>query len=357
MRSQAQPAPIYIEHINVVDVFRGGFTPDVTVEIRGSLIERIGSDLRAARDATIVDGAGKFLIPGLWDMHVHLREADPSFHALLASGITSVRVMYSGVPPVQYEAWRSDPDAVRMAVAGLVEGPLNEEDAKLAVQQLAAKRADLIEVSSDISREAYFAVADETRRLGWSFSGLVPYSVTLPEASKAAQLSIEGLNGIMRACLGTCDGEKTGQIAETLADNGTFLTPMLVEADYRGPLILDMQQAGVHLLAGSDAGDIVGPLGRSLQEELGRLVTSGLTPLEALQTATRNPALYFGTLTLMGTIEKGKAADLVILDANPLDDIGNIRKIRAVVMRGKYYSREMLDAFESKLPNGIAISQ
>jgi imidazolonepropionase-like amidohydrolase len=83
--------------------------------------------------------------------------------------------------------------------------------------------------------------------------------------------------------------------------------------------------------------------GFGLHEELALLVESGLTPLEALQSATRNPARYFGKSAEMGTVEAGKAADLVLLDADPLLDIRNTQKIRAVVMRGRYYSRQDLD--------------
>jgi hypothetical protein len=110
-------------------------------------------------------------------------------------------------------------------------------------------------------------------------------------------------------------------------------------------LVGDMHRAGVSLLAGTDTNPI-NPLfpGWSLHEELALLVECGLTPMEALQTATLNPARYFGVLNELGTIEAGKAADLVLLDADPLEDIHNTQKIEAVVMRGRYYSRRDLDA-------------
>ena len=83
--------------------------------------------------------------------------------------------------------------------------------------------------------------------------------------------------------------------------------------------------------------------GFSLHQELRRFVDAGFTPLEALQTATINPARFLGKLADFGTVEKGKVADLVLLDANPLDDVGNTRKIRAVVADGRYHSRDELD--------------
>ena len=110
-------------------------------------------------------------------------------------------------------------------------------------------------------------------------------------------------------------------------------------------LVRDMHRAGVEFLAGTDT-SLTNPVipGVGLHRELALLVESGFTPLEALATATRNPARYFGVLNQTGTIEPGKSADLVLLDANPLADIHNTRKIRAVIMRGRYFSRADLDA-------------
>jgi imidazolonepropionase-like amidohydrolase len=109
-------------------------------------------------------------------------------------------------------------------------------------------------------------------------------------------------------------------------------------------LVGDMHRAGVEFLAGTDANgwNPVYP-GFGLHRELELLVESGLTPMEAIQAATRNAAMYFGRLAVMGTIEKGKAADVVLLGADPLKDIRNAEKIEAVVMRGRYYSRADLD--------------
>jgi imidazolonepropionase-like amidohydrolase len=110
-------------------------------------------------------------------------------------------------------------------------------------------------------------------------------------------------------------------------------------------LVGDMHRAGVQFLAGTDT-SLNNPVipGAGLHRELALLVESGLTPREALETATLNPARYFGALDQMGTIEAGKTADLVLLDANPLADVHNTEKIRAVFLRGRYFSRADLDA-------------
>jgi len=110
-------------------------------------------------------------------------------------------------------------------------------------------------------------------------------------------------------------------------------------------MTLAMHRAGVPLMAGTDtaAGVYVMP-GFSLHQELELFVKAGLTPLEALQTATLNPAKFLGRMRDLGTVEKGKVADLVLLDANPLDDISNTQKISAVVQGRRYFSRADLDA-------------
>ena len=109
-------------------------------------------------------------------------------------------------------------------------------------------------------------------------------------------------------------------------------------------MTLAMFRAGVPFMAGTDtaAGVHVFP-GFSLHEELALFVRAGLTPMQALQTATLNPAKFLDRLADLGTVERGKLADLVLLDANPLEDIANTRKIRAVVLAGRYLDRAALD--------------
>ena len=107
-------------------------------------------------------------------------------------------------------------------------------------------------------------------------------------------------------------------------------------------LVGEMRRAGVKILAGTDLGNPYVYPGFSLHDELALLVRAGLTPLEALQTATVNPARFFGQEKEFGTIEKGKLADLVLLEANPLEDIGNTRRVNAVVVNGRYLPQEAL---------------
>lgn len=104
-----------------------------------------------------------------------------------------------------------------------------------------------------------------------------------------------------------------------------------------------MQKAGVPILAGTDTGNPYCFPGFSLHDELALLVIAGLTPVEALRSATLNPAKFFGLDQTLGTIEQGKIADLVLLDANPLLDIRNTQRINAVVSNGRLFDRQALD--------------
>ncbi len=428
----ASAQPLVFQHVTVIDAAGGPPIPNTTVITNGGLIERIAPGAEPPQGAVTIDATGKFMIPGLWDMHVHLTDFDRDFRTLTANGITGVRDMYSGVAPEVYSPWRSRPTTPRIVASGMIDAPVRPpspgafgvstpEDARLAVQLLAANRAEFVKVYSSLSREAYFALADEARRIGMAFAGHVPESVSPREAAEAGQLSQEHLINILLSCstredelraerealltdrtlsvmerarrfgwpqetglFETYDSRKAASLFGAFVDHGVWHTPTLVVSKYHADatpetkgltmldgltpeqfkpftehvravlrryqkLVGDMFSAGVSFLAGSDAGPATGvPLGISLHEELELLVQSGLTPMEALQTATRNPAFYFGILTLMGTVEEGKSADLVLLDANPLDDIRNTRKIQSVVVRGNYFPRSALDRLASE---------
>jgi len=379
--------------------------------------------VRPAPGVVVIDASGEFLIPGLWDMHVHLDAQGSELRTLAANGITGIREMYSAIPIATLSAWRARPENPRIAAAGFLDGPLmltsgparpdayavgNAEEARQAVGLLQARGADFLKVYNGLPREAYFAIAQESKRLGVPFAGHVPEAVSPAEASEAGQLSQEHLINILLACssqeeelraqristmndpaispveralqlgfpdpqglFNTYDDAKAAALFRTFVKNGTWHTPTLallqgfladkerarrllymqdlsaevfdgwmarISAllDRYKKLVRDMHRAGVDFLAGTDTGpNNPVPVGVGLHDELELLVESGFTPMEALQTATRNPARYFGRLKDMGTIEPGKLADLVLLSANPLDDIRNTRKIAVVILRGR----------------------
>jgi imidazolonepropionase-like amidohydrolase len=433
----AGPDAVVLNHATVIDVGSGAMQSDQAVVIESGRIAAVGpsAKVHVPKGAQVVDASGKFLIPGLWDMHTHTIFGDwlpKDEHIILplfvANGVTGVRDM--GGDLEELKVWRAEIAAgkllgPRMVISGpMLDGPVprfpssapvkNADDGKRVVDELQKSGADFIKIQSLIPRDGYFAAADEAKKLGITFVGHVPDAVRASEASNAGQKSIEHLTGVFEACspledefmkgpkgpgrfVETYDPARAKAIIALFAKNQTWQVPTLVwehgqwlidESDFaKDPLtkyapaawknrtwpmftkdilkdmdtdplpvrerftqmeleiVNQMHKAGVPFLAGTDtaAGVHVFP-GYSLHEELGYFVKAGFTPLEALQTATRNPAIFFGKTSDFGSVEPGKVADLVLLDANPLDDIHNTQKIRAVVLAGKYLSREQLDS-------------
>jgi imidazolonepropionase-like amidohydrolase len=433
------------------------------VLVAGNRITAVGpaEDVRIPEGADVVEGRDGFLIPGLWDMHVHsgnnvaadqsvdtIAARDWHFPLFLAHGVTGIREMNDGTGDATLE--RTNAVRRRLArgeLAGpprfLTSGPSIDGDppqasnpvvvrtaaeARAVVAQLASSGADLVKVYENISREAYFAVIDEAKRRGLPVDGHVPFRLTPEEVADAGQRTVEHPDALAAGCSKTADAQRR-HFASVLADydrlsneeqflamfrhvralydgrdpavcastieayrrNGVALTADLVAyhhvvhateilsdaarmrlvpqdihrnwektvamegfREFQSilrpiiPLELEnirlLNKAGVVLLAGTDVGVPLQVPGASLHVELERLVEAGLTPLAALQAATRNPARVLGMGNTLGSIEPGKLADLVLLDANPLADIRNTQKIRAVVADGRLYRRRGLDS-------------
>ena len=434
--SQA-PRPLVFTHVTVIDMTGAPPSPDMTVVISGDRITELGKTgkVHAPEGAQVIDATGKFIIPGLWDMHVHWFHKDylPLF---VANGVTGIRIMW-GMP--LHQQWRQEIErgvllGPRMAIASaIVDGPKpiwpgsiavgTDAEGRQAVIRSKQEGADFIKVYSRLTREGYFAIADEAKKQGIPFAGHVPETVSVAEASDAGQKSIEHFTSFMEACstreeelrkgraeawatlpegqafpsraslrplsrlmLDTFSPDKANALFARLARNHTWQCPTLTvlrnmafiqdpaihddprvkymphdiasgwdpagdfrlkdrtEEDYDlarsiykklTTLVVPMRRAGVELLAGTD---VLNPYcfpGFSLHDELTLLVAAGLSPMEALQAATRNPARFLDKEKDLGTVEKGKIADLVVLEANPLEDIGNSRKLDAVVLNGK----------------------
>jgi hypothetical protein len=442
---------IVIKNVTVIDATGAPARKNLSVAIDGARISDLQKKIKVPRGAVAIDGKGKFLIPGLWDMHAHLSMPEIYFPLLVSNGITGVREMFTGVPIPVIRSWRARLDVPQIVAPGFIDGPpmlwngaappgsvavATADDGRFAVDALARSGVDFLKVYNSIPRDAYFALAAEARAIGIVFAGHVPEAISPLEASEAGQRSQEHLINILEACSTkedelraarvsmmldrsisgeqrlrdlafpdsveldkTYSEEKATQLFRAFVKNGTWQTPTLALlegfakmrdedfihdprrkyllkawADAWDPrntfylkdltpeayaqlnarirtllaryekLVGDMHRAGVQFLAGTDANgwNPVYP-GFGLHEELALLVASGLTPMEALQSATRNPAMYFGHLDSMGTIEKGKSADLVLLDADPLTDIRNTQKIAGVIMKGHYYAPADLD--------------
>ena len=253
-----------------------------------------------------------------------------------------------------------------------------DEEARTAVRLLKQVGVDAIKLHRILPREAYFALADEAEKQSIPFVGHVPPWITIEEASDAGQASIEHMETLLdrNTPVNTANAP---ELFARLVKNNTAYTPVLVA--FRGsaePANIDstlgakipeiasgrkrifgeflelvglMNRAGVNLMAGTDLGVKWISSGQSLHEEIGYLVDAGLTPMQALQAATRNPARFLGVNA--GTIEPGKLANLVLLDANPLEDIRNTKRIHGVVLDGKYFGRAQLDTLlKGQRPGG-----
>lgn len=434
---------VVINHVNVVDVLTGQILPNQVVAIaRGKIVEVEPADQDSYAARQYVNGSGRYLIPGLWDMHVHFRGGDSliaankkSLTLFLAHGITTVRDAGGDLTPSVMQ-WRRDMAAgqllgPRIFTSGpKIDGPGAywpgslevETPAQIskALDSLQRLKVDYVKIyDSKISGPAYLNTIAQAQRRGLKTTGHMPYSVTLGEAVKRGLDATEHLYYVFKACSGKEDSltalvrnslntpkplglfamlpavydtyspVAAARIFALMAKHHTAAVPTLyiqktlaelpandhsqdtlrayidprIQATYVRrlagarqqsaaanafsrklnakfmTLIPLLQAAGVPLLAGSDSGafnSFIYP-GASLQDELGLLVQAGLTPVQALRAATINGAQFMGVAGRSGSITPGKDADLVLLTANPLADIANIKKIDAVVSRGKAY--------------------
>ena len=431
------PPALALTHVSVIDMATGAVLPDRTVVIRGERIVDVSPAASAGipPGARLVDASGRFVMPGLWDMHIHSFFGDwvpggreVTLPLLLAHGVTGARDMGSDLDPIL--AARADIAAGRLAgprlvVSGpMLDGPKSPfpasiklatpDDGRRAVAMLQERGVDFIKIQSYVPRDVYFAVAEECRRRKIPFEGHVPDAVRAADASDAGQASFEHLIGVFEGSspsedafvkgdpkgpgrfLETYDPSLEAGLIARLARNRTWQCPTLfwergqwlvdaidisrdpdlrwAPASWRektwprfaadiaktmdtDPLpvrekfvahelaiVARLQRAGVPFLAGTDtpAGVDVIP-GPSLHHELERFVAAGFTPLEALRTATLDPARFLGRTADFGAVEKGKIADLVLLDANPLEDVSRTRRIAGVVANGRYLTRADLD--------------
>jgi imidazolonepropionase-like amidohydrolase len=440
--AQDNPAPglTVITHAPVVNPGTSSVQKNRTVVITGDRITSVSDaeKFQLPKNARVIDATGRYLIPGLWDMHVHSAFGDwfpggrdiilPLF---IANGVTGVRDMGGDVPVLM--EWRKEIASgqivgPRMVISGpmldayLPNGKLRfpssiavstPATAVAAVDSLKAQGVDFIKVQSVISHDAYLAAAAEAHKQGLPIVGHVPDKVRIHEVVEAGQKSIEHLMGIFEGCstqedkfikgegnlkllLTTQDPQRCESLIKLLAQNQTWQVPTL--AWQRGGTFLDqrdlkhdpldkyvpaywrdvtwhrftdemmpdllrdtlalrqdyfahnlqivgaMHRAGVPFMAGTDTapGVYIVP-GFSLHDELANFVEAGFTPMEALQTATSNPARFLGMEASFGAVEPGKIADLVLVTADPIEDIRNTGKISVVIANGHVFDRAALD--------------
>jgi imidazolonepropionase-like amidohydrolase len=395
----APAPPIAITGVTVIDAAAPAPRPGMTVVVSGRRISALGptGQVPIPHGARVIDGAGKFVIPGLWDMHGHLTDAtEAAFPLLVENGITGVRDMGGNLD--QIDRWRAEiARGVRLGplivrAGPFVDGPKEVTKNRLAITDPAAARravdslaslgVDFIKVHNGLPREAFFAVMSEARKRHLPVAVHLPHNLTAAEASDSGAASLEHIETLIESAayrpgataktwddaLSESLGESGARLFATFVRNHTWFVPTLA-AYYRGfvhwggdpkkmakrrvalskliDLTGDLHRAGVQLLAGSDFTEAsVGVLpGADLHQDLAMLVEAGLTPLEAIRCATLNPARFLGMQDSLGTIEPGKRADLILLGADPLENINNTRTIEAVILGGR-----LVEVAASRMP-------
>jgi imidazolonepropionase-like amidohydrolase len=420
----ARPITLVIRSVAIIDCTGRAPQSGMSVLISDGRIRaiRAASRLKVPGNAEVLEGRGKYLIPGLWNMHTHLGSYEDGRRSLadfLAEGVTGVRDMGSPLEDIlrlRKETAEGTFVGPTLVVAGpIVQGPLpfqmpvfisvkDTSAARQTVDMLRSRGVDFIKVQDAIPHDIYVAVAEQTHIDHISFAGHIPPTVLPEEASDFGQRSIEHLGGRfwgllvgsskdesavhaeevqmyrdilsaldknspppstnMRAAFAqklveSYDENKASALLARFKKNGTWQCPTLVvlhtlwsdgqmqyspEDRLRAERLLAketafipmMQRNGIGLLAGTDLP--ANTKGGTIHDELAALVDAGLTPLQALETATSKPAEFLGKSDTLGTIEVGKIANLVLLDADPLADIHNTSRISAVVLQGHIVS-------------------
>jgi cytosine/adenosine deaminase-related metal-dependent hydrolase len=350
-------ASVVVENVTVVDVAAGVLRPHLTAVIEGERIVAVGpqGSVKTPSNARVVDGTGRYLSPGLWDMRVQLRNPGRQLPAFLAFGVTGIRDPggnYDQVAETRLEIQKGTAIGPRIVASGpAVGGNQTAQTARLAFDRLFEDSVDFIQVMPDLSREAYLALAEQARHWRLRLDGAVPADVSPLEAVNARQGIIEGLSN-----LGPLTEDNVIRFFEKCAMFGTRISPLLSRESSAKlyQLTALAKRYKVELLAGTGSADAYTVSRGNLQNELTQLVAAGLSPREALESATLAPARLLGWDRVMGSVEIGKIADLVLLDGNPLEDIGNTRRVAGVFAQGRYYSRQDLNGL---LAGGRQIAQ
>jgi imidazolonepropionase-like amidohydrolase len=449
-QSQENRYTLVISNANIVDIIGNKIIANRLLAISGDTIKAIDDTkkLKQYKAARYVNAAGKYMIPGLWDMHVHFRGGDSLIDAnkallplFLAYGVTTVRDCGGDITPSVME-WRNQITQGTLAGPGIftsgpkIDGPSatwagsleveTPEQVSKALDSLQNLHVDFVKIyESKISRDAYLQTIAQAEKRGMKTSGHMPYTVKITEAVDRGLDASEHMYYVFKGCSSKEDSitaliqarehtnnpiglfaalpgiyesyneAKAAQLFKYLAQKKFTVLPTLfisktlgglkendhatdslrhyidpkIRATYEGrfksakrqseaatlllkkyeikchTMIPQMYAAGINIMAGSDCGafnSFVYP-GESLHEEVKLLAASGLTPSQALQTATINGAKFMGVSNFHGTIEKGKSADMVMLETNPLINISAIDRISMVLSNGKLYTKDDLN--------------
>lgn len=440
---------VAIRNVNVIPMDTERVLANQTVIIKDGLIAEIGPKVKIPMGANVIDGTGKYLIPGLADMHTHLMSDDAEFpksiaedelKVMIANGVTTIRLMIGTPDQLVLRARSARGEIIAPTIyaasphlTGREQGNdfvvNTPEEARDAVRKSKAAGYDYIKFTTFIKADVYEAAVDEAAKIGIRIVGHADSRfVGLDRALKARQ-QIEHLDGYLEALLADnapmkgsvsdlyiydpknwesldyVDMSKIPLIAKRTVESNPFVDPtqhfmkntfglprteesVRAQPDFRfypkkkqdfylnymkrtrlnqvplekrakwvaikDKLIRAIYDAGGKILAGSDTPEFLWLYGFSMHRELKALNDAGLSRFAALEAATRNPALFFGTIRTTGTVEKGKQADLILLNSNPLVDISATERRAGVILKGKYYSQTELDRWLDEIAPRIA---
>ena len=456
---------IIFENVNIIDAVEG-LRANQTVIIKGNKIAIIknAKKIRNPSNSLIIDGAGKYLIPGLWDAHVHLSYnrdiEDVMFPLFIVNGITSIRDTgghmdllkrlvkkskeLNGISPRVFIAGPlidgvpSVYDGSSRGMPNLAIGAATVEDVIRIVDSLSEEGVNQIKAYEMLSPEVFEALLKRAKEKGLLVTGHVPLSMDVVEASNLGLRGMEHMRNLEMACsanydsllidrkrmisegadlsgsrlrsmlhsaqrqhsVESMDEQRRDYVLSQLAKNNTWQIPTLTIAtsganrvyareswrnnfrylpepvrsqwtnnterssegsaslsskkfgSWAYNMVKSISDAGIKIMAGTDSPIAYLTPGFSLHEELRLLVHSGLSPMQALEAATIRPAQFFSLDKKMGRIKKGMLADLLLLDANPLDDITNTQKILGVMKNGNFMDRNYLDGILMDLERG-----
>ncbi|MEO9482296.1 MAG: amidohydrolase family protein [Ekhidna sp.] len=415
------------QNVKVIDVRDGSITEGVNVVVENGKVTSMNASSNNFGKATIIDGKGKFLMPGLTEMHAHIPSpqwgrdrTDETLFLYLSNGVTTIRGMLGHPEHLKLRAKAENNEILSPRIftsSPSVNGNSvkNREEANEKVAQYRADGYDFLKIHPGLKLEVFNEIVKTANDVGIGFSGHVPVDIGVRRAIASGYSSIDHIDGFLEGLVPAstnvdpnqngffgynfthlADAEKIDELAyltkkykvwvvptqslfgrwfspvdpETIAGNDPDFKYMprstveqwikskksLIEnpeysvekyvlfTDLRYQLIKSLHENGHGLLLGSDAPQVFNVPGFSIHHELAGIIDAGLTPLEAIQTGTINPATFFGMEGQFGEVKTGASADLILLDNNPLEDIKNLRKPAGVMVRGRWLDREMIDA-------------
>jgi hypothetical protein len=423
----AQTRQVVFADVSVVSMENDQVLSHRDVVVEGGIIRGVGQhDAKKhwGKDATVVNGAGKFLLPGLADMHIHTDFGDEEQLKLyVANGVTTVLNLNGNPTALEWK---------RKIAAGQMLGPTfytsgqivdgdpptnnthlvvkSREEAEKAVDEQAAAGYDFVKPYSALSREEYEGVVAAARRDHIRLVGHASWNVGVQATIDAHQDAIAHVEELYRYFVDRHkkpppdtkpDPAKIEALATALRDNHVWVITTLsantdilkqataldgvlhlpemrfVPKSYlddcknggdsyanRGSdwvlqnqimvpflfkIVAGLKASGVPMMAGTDATNPIQVPGISLHDELEELVKAGLTPYEALATATGNPQIFLGRIKDAGTVTVGKTADVFLVDGDPTVDIANTRKISGVMVRGRFFAKRDLERMKDEV--------